>query len=313
MPLLRRAAIWLIAAFTMWILCCGAIGVMAVESALHPIRNRLTTEARAAAEEVAARNNASLEEVEIRAADNTALRAWYLHPDTNTDTSANTDVILLHGVSDNRAGMLGNANLLLRHGYAVLLPDSRDHGDSDGPIATYGVLESDDLHRWFNWLQQRDHPHCIDGIGDSMGAAQLLESLTVNSYCAVVAESPFSTFREAGYDRIGQQLGTGPWLGRSILRPAVEFGLLYARFRYDVNLAQASPLHAVERTHTPVLLIHGQTDTNLPPRHSEALAKSNPAIQLWEPAATEHTAAYSTHPAEYEHRVLDWLAWHNHP
>src|SRR5580692_8041629 len=254
MPLLRRAAIWLIAAFTMWILCCGAIGVMAVESALHPIRNRLTTEARAAAEEVAARNNASLEEVEIRAADNTALRAWYLYPDTNTGTSSNTNVILLHGVSDNRAGMLGNANLLLRHGYAVLLPDSRDHGDSDGPIATYGVLESDDLHRWFNWLQQRDHPHCIDGIGDSMGAAQLLESLSTNSYCAVVAESPFSTFREAAYDRIGQQFGTGPWLGRTILRPAVEFGLLYALFRYRINLARASPLHAVALTRTPVLL-----------------------------------------------------------
>ncbi len=208
--------------------------------------------------------------------------------------------------------MLGNADLLLRHGYSVLLPDARDHGDSDGPIATYGVLESDDLNRWFNWLQQRDHPHCIDGIGDSMGGAQLLESLTVNSYCAVVAESSFSTFREAGYDRIGQQLDTGPWLGRTILRPAVEFGFLYARFRYHVNLAQASPLHVVERTHTPVLLIHGQADTNLPPRHSEALARSNPTIQLWEPADTEHTAAYSTHPAEYEHRVLDWLAAHNH-
>jgi pimeloyl-ACP methyl ester carboxylesterase len=309
MPFRRRAAIWLIASLTIWILCCGAIGVMAVEGALHPIRNRLTTEARATAEEVAARNNAHLEQVEIRAADNTALRAWYLHFDTIT----NTDVILLHGVSDNRAGMLGNADLLLRHDYAVLLPDARDHGDSDGPIATYGVLESGDLQRWFSWLQQRDHPLCIAGIVASIGAAQLLESLATNRYCAVVAESSFSTFREAGYDRIGQQLGTGPWLGRTILRPAVEFGLLYGRFRYGVNLAQASPLHAVALTHTPVLLIHGQADTNLPPRHSEALAKSNPAIQLWEPAATEHTAAYSTHPVEYEHRVLDWLASHNQP
>jgi fermentation-respiration switch protein FrsA (DUF1100 family) len=309
MPILRRAAIWAIATLTVWLLCCPAIGIMAVESALHPARNRLTIENRDLAEEVASRYNTRLEQVDISAADNTNLRAWSIHLNSGTHDT----VILLHGVSDNRAGMLGNADLLLRHGYSVLLPDARDHGDSGGPIATYGVLESDDLRRWFTWLQHQHHPHCIDGIGDSMGAAQILESLATNAYCAVVAESSFSTFREAGYDRIGQQLGTGPWLGRTILRPAVEFGLLYGRFRYGVDLAQASPLHAVERTHTPVLLIHGQADTNLPPRHSEALARANPAIQLWEPTATEHTAAYSTHPAEYEHRVLDWLSSHSHP
>jgi hypothetical protein len=276
---------------------------------LHPGRNRLTQSELDTAEEVAARNNARLQAVDIRAADGADLGAWFLQPANGGDTA----VILLHGQSDNRAGMLGNADLLLRHGLAVLLPDARAHGQSDGPLATYGVLESDDLHRWFLWIQQHDHPRCIDGIGDSMGAAQLLESLAVSNYCAVVAESPFSTFREAAYDRTGQQLGTGPWLGRTLLRPAVEIGFLYARSRYHIDLAHASPLGVVRATRTPVLLIHGLADDNLPPRHSVALAGSNSAVQLWEPAATGHCGAYSTHPAEYEHRVLDWLATHPHP
>jgi predicted alpha/beta-fold hydrolase len=277
-----------------------------VEAALHPIRNRLTQSELDTAEEVAARNNAHLEQAAIRAADGADLRAWFLQPTGGADNA----VILLHGQSDNRAGMLGNADMLLRHGFAVLLPDARAHGQSGGPLATYGNLESDDLHRWSLWLLQHDHPRCIDGIGDSMGAAELLESLPGASYCAVVAESPFSTFREAAYDRIGQQFGTGPWLGRTLLRPAVAIGFVYARARYHVNLAHASPLRAVASTHTPVLLIHGLADDNLPPRHSVALAASNPAVQLWEPAATGHCAAFSTHPAEYEHRVLDWLTPH---
>lgn len=58
-------------------------------------------------------------------------------------------VILLHGQAANRANMLGNADLLLRHGYAVLLPDARAHGESGGPIATYGVVEASDVRRWY--------------------------------------------------------------------------------------------------------------------------------------------------------------------
>jgi predicted alpha/beta-fold hydrolase len=309
MPLLRRAAIWTIAAVTVWLLCCAALGVLMVEGAMHPGRNRLTQSELDTAQELADRDNARLLPIQIRAADGADLQAWFLQP----STGGNDAVILLHGQSDNRAGMLGNADLLLRHGYAVLLPDARAHGQSDGPLATYGVLETGDLQRWFLWLQQHQHPRCIDGIGDSMGAAQLLESLAVSQYCAVVAESPYSTFREAAFDRVGQQFGTGPWLGRTLLRPAIEFGFLYARSRYRVNLAQASPLRAVASTHTPILLIHGLADDNLPPRHSVVLAASNPAVQFWEPAATGHCGAYSTHPAEYEHRVLDWLTTHAQP
>ena len=36
--------------------------------------------------------------------------------------------VLLHGLADNRLGMIGYAKLLLAHGYSVLLPDARAHG-----------------------------------------------------------------------------------------------------------------------------------------------------------------------------------------
>ncbi|KAA6460838.1 alpha/beta fold hydrolase [Acidobacteria bacterium AB60] len=306
MPLLRSAAILTISTLAVWLSCSAALGVVMVEGALHPGRSRLTASQLDAAQDMAVRDNASFQELSLRAADSADLRAWLLQPAAwNHDT-----VILLHGQSDNRAGMLFNADLLLRHGYSILLPDARAHGQSDGPIATYGALESDDLHRWFLWLQQNHPPRCIDGIGNSMGAAQLLESVAINHYCAVIAESPFATFREAAYDRVGQQFDTGPWLGRTLLRPAVELGFLYARSRYHIDLAHASPLPAVAASHTPILLIHGLADNNLPPRHSVLLAAADRAAQLWEPPATGHCAAFSTHPVEYEQRVLDWLATH---
>jgi alpha-beta hydrolase superfamily lysophospholipase len=250
----------------------------------------------------------------VTAADGVPLRAWFIRP-----AAGNGDaVILLHGVVANRAAMLGYAGLLLRHGYAVLLPDARAHGSSGGEIATYGVRESDDIRRWYDWLEQAQAPGCIDGLGESMGAAQLLESLAVEKgFCAVASESPFATFREAGYDRVGQALGTGPWAGRVLLRPGVEAGFVYARWRYGIDFGKASPENAVAASGVPVLLIHGQMDTNLPPRHSEEIVARNagrrPAVELWEPARAEHCGGMAAEPEEFERRVVGWFEGHRRP
>ena len=217
--------------------------------------------------------------------------------------------------------MLGYADLLLRHGYSVLLVDARAHGMSDGNLATYGVKEADDVRRWYDWIARTESPGCIFGLGESMGAGQLLNSLGPNSkskepgFCAVVAESSFASFREASYDRLGEKLNAGAWVGRTLLRPAVEAGFLYARWKYGVNLEKASPEDAVAESSVPVLLIHGLKDTNLPPRHSEMiLARSRArgsAVVLWEPAGAGHTGAASAEPEEFERRVIGWFESHD--
>jgi hypothetical protein len=91
-----------------------------------------------------------------------------------------------------------------------------------------------------------------------MGAAELLNSLPANpDLCGAVAESSFSSFRAAAYDRLGQQFHTGPWLGKTILRPAIPVAFLYARLRYHIDLAQSSAEDAAAHTSVPILLIHG--------------------------------------------------------
>lgn len=291
----------------MWLLLCVVVGVVAVEGALHPARLSLSAENDQQAATIAREDHAVLVDVEIMARDGAALHAWSFRPlDWNGDA-----VILLHGQGDNRSGMLGPAKMLLRHGYAVLLPDARAHGMSGGLVGTYGVLEADDVRRWFEWLKQSESPHCIDGIGDSMGGAELLRSLSAEQdFCAVVAESAFSSFREAAYDRLGQQFSTGPWLGRTLLRPALVVGMAYARLRYEVDFTRADPAGTVAVSRVPVLLIHGLADINLPPRHSEIIKAGNPTVALREPARAGHCGASSAAPAEYERRVVSWFASH---
>jgi pimeloyl-ACP methyl ester carboxylesterase len=205
--------------------------------------------------------------------------------------------------------------LLLAHGYSVLLPDARAHGASGGPLATYGLVERNDIRQWFDFLSAQDHPRCIFGLGESMGAAQLLQSLEAGThFCAVVAESSFSNFHEIAYDRMGQpfHLGAsvGPWCGRTFLRPLVEAAFLRARWKFDLNLYRVSPEDAVAATQVPVLLIHGQIDSNIPVRHSRRIHVRNPRTVLWEVPNADHCGAISTAPQEFERRVLSWFGDH---
>jgi pimeloyl-ACP methyl ester carboxylesterase len=179
-------------------------------------------------------------------------------------------------------------------------------------LATYGLWEADDIHRWLDWLHEHENPSCVFGLGESMGAAQLLQSLKGDhGFCAVVAESSFSDFREIAYDRVGQFLHTGPWLGRSLLRPVVEVAFLRARWKHGLALENISPQQALARTSVPVLLIHGQQDGNIPIRHSRAIAAYNLRVVLWEVPGADHCGASSTAHAVFEQRLLDWYDAHS--
>jgi alpha-beta hydrolase superfamily lysophospholipase len=220
-------------------------------------------------------------------------------------------VILLHGLGDNRFGMTGYAELFLSRGFSVLMPDARAQGTSGGNLATFGLLESADIHRWLDWLEPNDHPDCIFGLGESMGAALLLQSLrSEDRFCAVAAESPFASLREIGYDRIAQFFHTGPWLGRTLLRPIIESAFVYARGKYKLDFEEVSPENAVAATKIPVFLIHGQGDSNIPVRRSRLIAARNPNVTLWEVPDTDHCGAIGTNPDEFSQNVIRWFDNH---
>src|SRR5437773_6010503 len=210
------------------------------------------------------------QEVSIEAQDGVTLRAWYFVQQPAVTRNA---VIVLHGLGDTRKGMNGQAELFLRYGYNVLIPDSRAHGASGGELATFGILEAGDVHRWVSWLEDRlPRGSCVFGSGVSMGAAIVLQAAGGEPrFCGVIAEAPYASFREIAYDRIGQPFHLGPWFGMTVGRPIIEFGMLYARAKYQVNLEQASPAAALQGSSVPVLLIAGLADDNIPIRHSRMI------------------------------------------
>jgi uncharacterized protein len=257
-----------------------------------------------AAEAVARNTGADWEAAQVTAADGAVLKAWLFTP-LKPNGSA---VTLLHGVGDTRIGMLSHATFLLRNGFTVLVPDIRGHGESGGQIVTYGVKEAEDLRAWLDWLLRGHGIERLYGLGQSMGAAILLESLrTEHRFRAVVADSPFATFEEISYDRLGQVSG----MPEQLFWPMVHAGFVYARVRFGVDLRNASPEEAIRHTSTPVLLIHGAQDTSIPPRHSEELHAANPAMaQLWLVPGAEHVASLSVEHDLYVRKVINWFNAH---
>src|SRR5579863_6025141 len=113
----------------------GLLGHAIGPGLLHPAR--LGPQRFQETAKMLARTGAAKGDFIVRASDGVELRGWKVYsalPNGNW-------VLLFHGVSDNRSGVLGHAEILLRHGYSVVMMDSRAHGQSGGAMATYGWKE----------------------------------------------------------------------------------------------------------------------------------------------------------------------------
>lgn len=276
------------------------VPIFIAEGSLH-IRHRAVPYPRAA-DYLATQNGATWQPAIVKAADGIRLQAWFFRPSDFNGAA----VLLMHGVGADRLGMTGHLQYLLRAGYAALMLDARGHGSSGGDLVTYGLKEAQDTALWARWMEQQSGVDRIYGLGESMGASVLIESLAYHpDFRAIVAECPFSTFREVAEYRVGGRLlPVAAW-------PVVEVASWYSRLRYGVDVMQASPIAALRSSTTPVLLIHGTADVNIPPLESRELHASNPkSTVLWEVEGAIHTRAMHAEPQEYRRRVLGWFAEH---
>lgn len=302
---MRRVFKILIALAALYLAGCVVGGVLLTEMQLHPPRRELS-QAVAFRAEVRRDDHADVQDVSIQAADGVPLRGWYVKPQNDNGNS----VILLHGVGDSREGVGGYARMFLQHGYRVLLPDSRAHGTSGGALATYGLKESDDIHRWVDWMQN-NQPKCVYGFGESMGAALLLQSLAIEPrFCAVVVESSFSHFEEVAPERAARYTRMPYWFGRTFERPVIAVAMVYTRWRYGLDFRKANPADAVALSTVPVLLIAGTRDLDILPHHSVELARIDQHAQLWMVDGAAHGGAWSVNPELFESRVTGFFADH---
>jgi len=299
---MRRVGYILIALLLLTPVAAAFLGHVIGPGLLHPMNLNPDREAQTA--RMLARTGATKEDFGVRAADGAELRGWKVRPTSPTGNW----VLLFHGVSDNRTGVLGHAEFLLRHGYGVVMMDSRAHGQSGGDMATYGWKERYDTVAIVNALYASETVRCLDALGVSMGAAIALQSAAVEPRIeAVVAEDPFASLRDVSYDYAG--LHVSPLLGITLFRPAPIMALVALGRSGGFNPDDVSPEKAVAQRAFPVLLICGTLDRTIPCRHSERIYRSaTRPKELWVVEGAEHASALGRAPQEYEDRVIRLFA-----
>ncbi len=270
---------------------------------LHPMKRALTADLIREAGESFEHTHGHREDFNVRAPDGALLRGWKVLAEKPNGSW----VLLFHGVSDNRVGVIGQSEFLLQNGYNVVMMDARCHGDSGGEIATYGWLERKDTSAVIDALEASEKPLHLFALGESMGGGIALQSAGADSRIeAVVAEASFANLQEAAYDYAG--LREYPWLGKTLFSPGAWLMVYRGGKLAGFPASDVSPVKAVAARPFPVLIICDEEDHALPCRHSEMIfrAAQGPK-EFWRVPRAYHTAALGYEPAEFRKRVLGFF------
>ncbi len=200
-------------------------------------------------------------------------------------------IILNHGTPGNRVSMVARAAFLYKHGYNILLFDFQSYGNSQGPLSTLGMVESEDILASIVYLHSlADTQYSKIGVlGLSMGAtAAVLAAARTNDIAALVAEScPVDATRVTG-DVPSEEIR--------------EADQLLVEDEFGVDITQARPIDVVQKLagHTPIFFINGNTDnvTPLPGMYALYNAASNPK-QYWVVPGAAHAASFAVDTQGY--------------
>jgi pimeloyl-ACP methyl ester carboxylesterase len=249
---------------------------------------------------------ASWRPVSITASDGVVLRAWRIQPEHPNGKA----VVLLHNLKGTRLRVLPLAVGLLRHGFICLLPDSRGHGASGGELVTLGLLEKFDVAEWVRFIKQDAAINAVYGLGLSLGASALIQSLSVPAdFRAIVADSTGPDPAHP-YQYLADRFHVPLLLIAPISWPFVESLTWNSRLRYGLHIERASPLEAIRSARIPVLLIQGMDDWLIPVRYARRLHEANPQYsELWEVPGGNHLRVADATPV-YQKRVIDWFTEH---
>jgi pimeloyl-ACP methyl ester carboxylesterase len=237
------------------------------------------------------------EQVTIRSASGSDLRGWFVPGEAGQGA-----LLLLHGVNANRTQMLGRIRLLHRAGYAVLAIDLQAHGESPGIRITFGAAEGEDAEAAVAYLRARLPGERIGVIGMSLGGAAALLAPRPLAVDALVLESVFPDIASAVADRLETRFGPpGRWITPLFLRVAsIELGIDPAALR---------PIDRIGGVSAPVFVLGGTADRSTTIDETRALfAAAHAPKTLWEVAGAGHVDLQRFAGAEYDRRILAFLA-----
>jgi pimeloyl-ACP methyl ester carboxylesterase len=237
--------------------------------------------------------------------DRLPLHGWLLAVDDGARPKRRP-VIMVHGKGTDREagpgeGILGIAAPLTRAGYRVLTFDLRGSGESGGERFTLGAQEVRDVGGAVDFLRERGlAPDGLNLVGFSMGGSTALLAAADERLVRAVAE-------DSGYADLGDLLDDQVPRVSGLPGFFTPGMVLAARGLIGVDLYSIRPIDAMPRlasAQVPVLVIHGEADTYVPPINGHRLAASyGPTVETLFVPGAGHVEARVRSPGLYDDRL----------
>ena len=184
-------------------------------------------------------------------------------------------------------------------GYALLIPDQRAHGKSEGKYITLGLRERFDCRDWANLLSEKfpGRPIILDGV--SMGCSTVLMASELElppEVKLIVADCGFTS----PYAITDHVLSEYMHIPRLLHPPMLAIASLVSRRIAGYGLREVSTVDALAKNRIPVLFAHGDADRFVPPemtRQNFAACKA-PCELLISPGA-RHGMSFLVSEEEY--------------
>jgi hypothetical protein len=213
-------------------------------------------------------------------------------------------VVIAHGYGYTHHGIIKYAKLMLKLGFNVVMFDERYHGASGGKFCGMGFYEKDDLYDLVTDTYSRYGKDIIVGTyGESMGGATVILELAIDKRIKfAVTDCTFADLRQLMLYQVKKTIGLPA-------QPFVFFTNLFFKWKTKVALKEISPIKELEKSTCPMLFIHGEEDSVIPPSHSRMLYEACPTPKALYIAGNHarHTDSVRYNESEYFERLKSFL------
>ncbi|MCI8925410.1 MAG: alpha/beta hydrolase [Lachnospiraceae bacterium] len=215
-------------------------------------------------------------------------------------------VICFHGYTgEGLSNHIAIADYFLKKGYAMLMPDARAHGESEGEYIGFGCLDRKDALSWVNWLIGKcGNDVAIMLHGTSMGGATVLMASGLDLPCQVkgiVSDCGFTSPKEV-FTHVLNHMYHLPAF------PAIQGADLINKRLAGYGMDECNAKYEVQKAKVPILFIHGSSDTFVPVSMCHEIYENcaSPKRKLIVEGAA-HAESYYKDMADYE-KVLTEFA-----
>lgn len=251
--------------------------------------------------------NQSNETVMMQAFDNTKLIGHYYEREKGAPL-----IVFFHGLwGHSYLDGVPIYRITQKHNWNLLLCDLRAQGDSEGEFSTLGVLEKYDCLDWVEWAQNRfgdKNPIFLMGVSTGASIAMMSSNLGLpKSVKGIIDDCGFTSTMEMIDVNCKSHLPD--YIPTRMFDFFVEMGTsVWGHF----CISKADACKAVSQTDIPILIIHGDRDTQAPLSMAYRLYDScSSEKQLYVVHGANHAENYRKDPEGYENVIAQFVEEHS--